>query len=416
MLRPHLPRSHEHPRRDVGKFHKIAIYTRAKNPAGKWRYRAVRLGQGLKHPTPPFFLRYSDDFKQRYSSPYPSLEEAKIGAAKLRTALDAKSRGISVEQMDGMESVNRVEIKKAVADFLELKKSKAKTTFAGYQLHLTQFLASLKHTRFLDEITVETMRNFAKKMESEGLAGRTRHNRLMSVVFLLKKNGIQNPMPWDEFPIVDEEAAIAYTNAGLDRLFAKMSAADKLLFNFFLGSGCREREVVFAAWPDLDFERGTYNVRSKPEEGFYLKNHESREVPLPSDLVKALRTAKKTARHDRWVFVNRSGLPDKHMLRRFKAIALDADLNCGHCKTTITMGRATKRQVQVSCKDYAVCEHWYLHRLRKTCATRWQENGIPLRTIQSWLAHKDLNTTQKYLGVTGIDELRTKINSASKVR
>jgi len=88
-------------------------------------------------------------------------------------------------------------------------------------------------------------------------------------------------------------------------------------------------------------------------------------------------------------------------------------LNCGQCKTSVTLGKYDrKRQTEVTCKTQPVCEHIYLHRFRKTCATRWQEHGIPLRTIQVWLGHKHLETTQGYLGVTDISKLRGQIDAA----
>jgi integrase/recombinase XerD len=108
---------------------------------------------------------------------------------------------------------------------------------------------------------------------------------------------------------------------------------------------------------------------------------------------------------------NRSG--DNHFLRKLKRIALRAGLNCGQCKTTINKGSYEhKRPVEVTCATDPVCEHWYLHRLRKTCATRWQENGIPVRTIQAWLGHKNLETTMLYLGVTDSDKLRGQIDKS----
>jgi integrase/recombinase XerD len=411
---PPIPREK---RRAVGKASGIAIYTREKNSAGKWRYKAVRLGQGLKHPEPPFFLRYTQDFKQQFSPAYPSLDDAKEGAAKLRAGLNAKAKGITVGQMEELENINRVPIKVAIEKFLELKKGKAKTTHAAYELHLNQFSKSLKHVRFLDQIDADTMRNFNAFMDSQGLSGKTRRNRLMTVVFMLKKSGLANPLPGDELPIVEEEAAVAYNDSELNKLFRGMSLDEKLLFNFFLGTGCREKEVVYASWKDLDLDRGVFHVRQKPDMGFTPKSHESREVPLPSALIELLRRAQKTPKHPRWIFVNGGSKPDSHMLRRFKELALRAGLNCGHCVTTQTKGEGdARRKVEVSCKDNPSCEHWYLHRLRKTCATRWQEEAIPVRTIQAWLAHKDLNTTQKYLGVTGVEKLRDKINRSSKVR
>jgi integrase len=81
--------------------------------------------------------------------------------------------------------------------------------------------------------------------------------------------------------------------------------------------------------------------------------------------------------------------------------------------TVITEVRYEKRKkVEVSCKDRPVCEHFYLHRFRKTCATRWHEAGIPIRTIQNWLGHKSLETTMIYLGVTDSEKLRSNINAA----
>ena len=40
---------------------------------------------------------------------------------------------------------------------------------------------------------------------------------------------------------------------------------------------------------------------------------------------------------------------------------------------------------------------WHLHRFRDTAATRWLRAGIDVRTVQDWLGHESLATTQKYL-------------------
>lgn len=71
-----------------------------------------------------------------------------------------------------------------------------------------------------------------------------------------------------------------------------------------------------------------------------------------------------------------------------------------------------KHEVDVTCATDPVCEHITLHRFRKTCATRWMENGIPIRTIQAWLGHKELETTMRYLGVADIGKFRDRINKA----
>lgn len=401
-------------------FQKISIYTREKNTAGKWRYRGVKAGPGHQHSDldGPFYLRYTADGRQTYSTGYATLDEARQAGQKLRTALEAKAKGLTVPELDELSNANRTPIKRAVEDFLELKSGKAKKTVIAYRFHLEQFVESLKNRiRFVDEITADTLRGFNTYMDGKGLSGKTRHNRLMTVFFLLKKNDIKNPLPWDEMPTIEEEPAVAYGSDELDKLFAAVNSGERLRYNFFLGSGCRDKEVTYASWKDLDFDRGTFHVRRKEDVGFNPKSHESREVPLPTDLLAMLKEAKKHPAHPRWIFVNDDGRPDNHFLRKLKRIALRAGLNCGHCRSTVTKGKGEKkREVEVSCKTDPVCEHWYLHRLRKTCATRWQQSGIPVRTIQTWLAHKNLETTMLYLGVTDVGKLRGEIDRAAKIR
>jgi integrase len=59
------------------------------------------------------------------------------------------------------------------------------------------------------------------------------------------------------------------------------AVCDPEVFEFFLGSGCREGEVAHACWEDLNFEAKTYTVRDRLEIGFVPKDREEREVPLP---------------------------------------------------------------------------------------------------------------------------------------
>jgi integrase len=172
--------------------------------------------------------------------------------------------------------------------------------------------------------------------------------------------------------------------------------------------------VTFASWADINFDNKTYTIRSKADVGFTVKNHESRTIPIPDNLVSLLKTRRKKNPSARWIFVNEAGVPDNHFLRKLKRIALRAGVNCGQCRTKITKGRySNKKEVEVTCATDPVCEHIYLHRFRKTCATRWAEAGIPVRTIQHYLGHKDLNTTAIYLGVSDSDKMRDKINQAA---
>jgi integrase len=266
----------------------------------------------------------------------------------------------------------------------------------------------------LDEaITTKVLQNFQDKMVAEGLDSDTISNRMLALRIFCKKVGIKFPLGWDEMPVVEEEEAVPYTDEELKKIFAAMNDEQIAHYKFFLGTACRDKEVTFATWQDIDLSNGNLHLRSKPDVGFTLKSHESRTVPLPQSLLALLKDRRKHAPHPRWIFVNEDGRPDNHFLRKLKRIALHAGLNCGQCATTVTKGRyETKYKADVTCKTDPVCEHWYLHRFRKTCATRWHENQVPIRTIQHWLGHKSLETTMLYLGVTDSDKLRPNIDKA----
>ena len=395
----------------------LTLYIREKSTAGAWRYRRIKEGRGIRtgELVPPFFVRPSIDGKQVWKTLYAeSFREAKEEAGHVIAALKAECEGLTVAEADAIKNAYRIAIRSAVDAYLEQKSGKARKTVAQYRLTLDKFAESVgPKVRFLDEITEDVLRSYKKSMVEQGYAGKTIDTRLNIVFFLLKKNGIAARLPRDEMPTVEEEVAVAYTEEELKKLFASMTEEEAMRYKFFLGTGCRDKEVTFASWADIDFDKRTYHIRRKEDVHFSPKSHESRTVPLPDSLIGLLKARRKRAPHERWIFVNDQGRPDNHFLRKLKRIALRAGSNCGHCKTKITVGRYDRRKtVEVSCKDQPVCEHIYLHRLRKTCATHWHEAGVPIRTIQVWLGHKNLETTMIYLGVTDTEKLRDNINAA----
>jgi integrase len=355
------------------------------------------------------------DGKQVWKGLYAeSFAQAKKEVVHLGSAGLQEPQRFLTAPAEPLNAVNRIPLETAVVTCLEQKSGKSRKTVYQYQRTLNEFLEVVdRKVRYLDEITENVLRTYKKSMEAEGYAGKTIDTRLNIVFFLLKKNGITARIPRDEMPVVEEEVAVPYTESELTRLFAEMDDEEQIRYKFFLGSGCRDKEVTFASWNDIDFDKKTYHVRRKEDVGFAPKSHESRTIPLPDSLIALLRARRKKAPHERWLFINEESRPDNHFLRKLKGIAKRAGLNCGQCRTILTEGRYEKRKkIEITCKDRPVCEHFYLHRFRKTCATRWHEAGIPIRTIQNWLGHKSLETTMIYLGVTDSEKLRSNINAA----
>jgi hypothetical protein len=84
-------------------------------------------------------------------------------------------------------------------------------------------------------------------MVGQNYAGKTIDTRLNITFFLLKKNGIAARIPRDEMPVVEKEVAVPYTDEELKKLFAEMDDEGAIRYKFFLGTGCRDKGVTFAA-------------------------------------------------------------------------------------------------------------------------------------------------------------------------
>lgn len=384
-----------------------SVYVREKI-AGKWKHIKIEEGRGRKTGDlePPFFVRPFVNGKQTWRK----LDAGTFKAAKDEaTNIGTNALKASIE--------NRVPIEAAVDRFIsEAIKSKKPGTVQDYRLHLKQFIQSLDgKVEFMDQVGTETIGGFRDWMQQKGYSAKTQHNRIVTALSLLKKNNTKTAFSLaNDLPNVEDEPAIPFEPEVLKKLFAAMTPEERVRYKFFLGTACRDKEVTYASWADIDFAKKLCHIRRKPDVGFTPKNHESRTVKMPTDLVALLQKRRKADPNARWIFVNDEGRPDNHFLRKLKRIALRAGVNCGHCKTTVTKGKYHgKREVEVSCKTDPVCEHIYLHRLRKTCASNWEHAGVPIRTIQYMLGHKSLETTMKYLGITGMDQIGDKVDLAA---
>jgi integrase len=406
--------------------HRVSIYIREQKVStatGKpyWGFAPVNLGRGRKPTNGAFYIRHmSDRGKQQWLPAGQTYSDASALRDKLVATKVANRSGLTVEQAEDLENVGRVTVKEAVADFLKAKEHKAKRTVAAYRLALSCFVDCLPaRVRFLDEVTEATVRHYVDSMTTAGLAPKTVKNRILIVSFLLKRMGSKVKTKWAELPTIENQPVRAFSQDELRAAFDAMDEEQRSTFWFFLGTGCREQEVSHAEWSDVDFQHRIYTVRAKPEWGFAPKSHEARQIPLPEELVAMLRARKQHAK-SKLIFPNRDDKPNGHFLRTLKRVALDAGLNCGHCSGTTKKltGKDKDRIIsehhhkpagadalmaklsggkKLSCKEHPVCDQWYLHRFRKTFATKMHHAGMPLRDLQRILGHKSLVTTEKYL-------------------
>jgi integrase len=71
---------------------------------------------------------------------------------------------------------------------------------------------------------------------------------------LLRANKITGLLALSDKPKYDEKAPSAYHADQLKAQFGAADSEDRLLFEFFLGPGFREQEVMHCTWRNVDFK------------------------------------------------------------------------------------------------------------------------------------------------------------------
>ena len=381
-----------------------AVYARFRGSQG-WEYQKV--GRGRQPKDAKFHIRFTDaQGKRRWSQPYNTPQEAQENAAGVKVATQAAAQGLTIKEFQTVTNAGLTPIKAAVETFLKLHRNDRPKTIAQYAGALNHLLANLpRGVRFVKELALaDVLDSYLQTLQAEEYGSKTIETRMGVIFSMLKDNkketGVEYPSQLVSLPEPVRSRPKAYPNEEIVTLFSTMTDEEKVRYLFFLHTGCREQEVMYATWDDVDFKQRKYHVtgNDKQDVNFVPKNHEERWIPLTTELFELLKERKSKLKSRRWIFVNKDGEPEGHFLRKFKAIAKEAGLNCGHCTTTIMDGKYHLRKpTKVSCETRPVCEKHYLHRLRKTCATRWLRGGIDLMTIKVWLGHKDLSVTQLYL-------------------
>lgn len=396
------------------------VYYRHKTDLG-WYY--FPLGNGRRPEaakTGPYFIRVRDGANKYKWQRHDTEDAARKAAERAPVARKAQELGLVTDDLTNEANKDRVPIKVAVENYRHERRFGRPRSIAVYENVFDQLLANLPFgIRFIDQLaTARALNAYVEFLHGLGYSNKTISLRMGFVFSLLKANGVERSSKLVKLPKVQRIRTKAYNAEELARFFAVMIPEGYLRYLFFLRTGCREQEVQFATWRDVDLKNLRFTVTSegKSDVGFVPKNHEERRVPLTTELGTLLAERKRHAKSTRWVFTNEDGQPEGHFLRKFKAIAKRAGLNCGKCKATIRAGRYDNRHVvETTCEKHPVCEEHYLRRLRKTAETNWLRSGFDLMKIRSWLGHKSLEVTQIYLDAEMHDPAeQTKLDRAGK--
>jgi integrase len=172
----------------------------------------------------------------------------------------------------------------------EIKSSRKKKTHQAYRVALKYFYESTGN-KPIKEITRGDLVKFSVFLrEDKGQSPRSCWNKFSNVMSFLKHHDVKpkiKPHDWPKF--VEEEPEI-YDQETLDKFFAACDDDELLLFEFFLQTGMREQEVIYATDRCVDFANYTISVKRNPQHGWTPKMYKERTIPVPKALVNKLKS------------------------------------------------------------------------------------------------------------------------------
>lgn len=359
--------------------HTATLYIRSKSGYRKPPKNLIDLSEGETYQ-----LMWYEGTKKRSRNVGRFADAAEVARINQRTTLRKGKVSESAPQPTG--NTKGRSLTTSLAEYLkEVRVGKSKKTYQAYSVTLNAFTKICTATT-LEKMTREHVLDFTLAMREDGLTPRTIANRLSFLRTFFLHFELAWPMKKTDRVKFTEKVVEAYSAEQLQQLFAVADQEETDLFQFFLCTGVREQEAMFATWLDVDFHGKTFKVSEKLDLGFTPKDKEEASVPIPDDLVDLLKARRKRNPNTRLIFPLDGDKPNGHMLRTLQRLAQRAGL--GHYK-------------------------WGLHRFRKTFATMHHESGISARTIQRWLRHSSLDTTLRYLA--GSDDkskqTRMKVNN-----
>jgi integrase len=309
-----------------------------------------------------------------------------------RFQAEAELRKQMAEVKVAAQASERLTVKEVGARYLAhlkrlgRKRSTLISVESTIRVHLSPFFAD----RSLSAISHHDVADLVSVMEERSLSPKSIANYVgtLSALFAYamgpQRNWAKsNPCRGAELPKIPDSTEIRFLE--LDEVEALVAAAqpgpheavDRALYRSAAMTGLRQGELIALRWRDVDWTAGRIRVRQnyvRGEFGTPKSRRSTRSVPMADEVAGELdRLAQATPAHadNDLVFADpRSGGPMERaaVLRRYRHALKAAHLDEAH----------------------------RFHDLRHTFGTRMAAAGVPMRTLQEWMGHRDIETTQRY--------------------
>ena len=363
-------------------------------------------GRDEHHPEGRYYLEWYENGKRR-RQPVESYDLLLPAARAKSIELNAVRAGLMAVPEAQLASVpTRLTMDAAIDQYLEyIRKHRSLRTYRTYRPVLNVLFRNSYAKTYVDEVTREDILKFTSDCFDQGLVPRTVYDRLVTVLQLFMRHGFKGLVESSDWPSYVETIRPIYEPEEIAAMLQHADLDEAILIKFCLVSGFRDREIRYVTWRDVDFRNSVVRVTAKPIWKFKPKNYEERAVPLPAAMIDKLQQLKtrRNATPANLVFPNTKGKPNSLHIEVVKRVAHRAKLNCGQC--------VTKHGNR--CAEGPYCQRFYLHKFRHTFATEHLRHGIDVRTLQSWMGHRDIQSTMVYLkGIQSKDAL-DKVNAGS---
>jgi integrase len=266
------------------------------------------------------------------------------------------------------------------------KRSTIKNVESEVRVHLAPFFG----TRSFDSIRPEDVRDLVTVLEDKGLSPKSIQNIVLTLSGLFnyakapqRRWATSNPCEGLELPAVPESKEIRFlTLDEVDALVAKapdgvFQAFDRAMYLTAAMTGLRQGELLALRWRDVDWPAARIRVRQNwvlGEFGTPKSKRSTRSVPMADEVGGEL---ERLFKQSRWQD--------------------DDDLVFAHPATGEPLYKpGVLRRMRKALKAAKLDETHRFHDLRHTFGTRMAAAGVPMRTLQEWMGHRDLATTQRY--------------------
>lgn len=292
-----------------------------------------------------------------------------------------------------------------------VKPNKRTTTYESYEtlcrVHITPRIGQVK----LVDLSAQAVQRMLAEMIEAGTSPTTAKNA-RGVLRKALNDALRSDLIWrNVVTLTDMPAQRTFypkplTASELPRyLVAARGKRLEALFILLPAIGLREGEAFGLRWPDIDLENGTLAVRQQiqrvgnPRRPVFVEpktERSRRPVPLPPQVVHALRAHKERQNLERLIAGSRWGGPNGEWAGLVFCTTIGTPLDPSN----------VMKQFREILRDAGLDTDRRVHDLRHTCATMLARLGVHPREAQDIMRHAQITTTLAVYTSTDAEGIR----------